>query len=131
MQPVVKKLPTKRGISSTPYDPRKTQALSVERLSNPQIELRNINTRIGFSNCIPPVTNTMKMRNAMHGQFIVGSPLLFHLNPIEHTTKIKSNIIPTEKPLYTEHEYINNMKSLLYFPKIDKLIRVKKLLGYF
>ena len=33
MQTVVKKLPTKRGISSTVYDLRKTQALSVERLS--------------------------------------------------------------------------------------------------
>ena len=32
-QTVVKKLPTKRGISSTLYDPRKTQALSVEILS--------------------------------------------------------------------------------------------------
>ena len=28
-----------------------------------------------------------------------------HLNPIEHKTKIKSNIVSIEKPLYTEHEY--------------------------
>ena len=41
----------------------------------------------------------------MHGQFIVGFPLSFHLNPIEHTSKIKSNIVPIEKHLYTEHEY--------------------------
>ena len=88
MQTVVKKLPTKLEISSTLYDPRNTQALSVERLSKMQSELRNINTRIGFWNCILPVTNTTKMRNTMHGQFIVGSPLSFHLNPIEHTTKI-------------------------------------------
>ena len=81
LQTVVKKLPTKREISSTLYDPRKTQALSVERLSKMQSELRKINTRIGFSNCIPPVTNTTKMRNAMHGLFIVGSPLSFRLNP--------------------------------------------------
>ena len=33
MQTDVKNLPTKRGISSTVYDLRKTQALSVERLS--------------------------------------------------------------------------------------------------
>ena len=70
-----------------------------------QRELRNTNTRIGYSNCIPPVTNTTKMRNAMHGQFIVGFPLSFHLNPIEHASKIKSNIVSIEKHLYTEHEY--------------------------
>ena len=98
MQTVVKKQPTKQGISSTLYDPRKTQALSVERLSKMQSELRNINTCIGFSNCIPPVTNTTKMRNTVHGQFIVGCPLSFYLNPMEHTTKIKSNIVSIKNP---------------------------------
>ena len=39
MQTVVKKLPTKRGISSTLHDPRKIQALSVERLSKMKSEL--------------------------------------------------------------------------------------------
>ena len=70
-----------------------------------QGDLRNINTRIEFSNYIPPVTNTTKMRNTMHGQLIVGSLLSFDLNPIEHTSKIKSNIVSLEKPLCTEHEY--------------------------
>ena len=102
MQTVVKKLPTRRGISSTLNDPRKTQALSVKRLSEMQSELRNTNSRFGFSNCIPPVT---KMQNTMHGPFIVGSLLSFCFNPIEHATKIKSNMVSTEKPLYTEHEY--------------------------
>ena len=36
----------------------------------------------------------------MHGQFILGSPLSFHRNSIEHTTKVKSNIVSIEKPLY-------------------------------
>ena len=94
----MKKLPTKRAISSTLYDPRKTKSLSVERLSKIQSELRNMNTRIGFSNCIPPMTNTTKMRNTMYGRFIVDSPLSFYLNPIEHTTKTKSNIVSVEKP---------------------------------
>ena len=67
MQTVVKKLPTKRGILSTLYDPQKTQALSVERLGKIQSELRNINTRTGFLNCIPSVTNITKMRNTTHG----------------------------------------------------------------
>ena len=93
MQTVVKKLPTKRGISSTLYDPRKkTSSFS---------ELRNINTSIEFSNCIPPVTNSTKMQNATHGQSIVSSRLSFHPKPIEHKTKIKSNIVSIEKPLYT------------------------------
>ena len=70
-----------------------------------QRKLPNINTRIGFSNCIPPATNATKMQNTMHGQFIVGSPLSFHLNPIEHATKIKSNIVSVENSLYTEHKY--------------------------
>ena len=70
-----------------------------------QSELQNINTCIGFSNCIPPVTNSTKIRNTTYGRFIVGSPLSFHLNSIENTTKIKSNIVSIENPLYTEHEY--------------------------
>ena len=105
MQTVEKKVSTKRGISSTIYDPQKSQTLSVERLSKMQSELRNINTRIGFLSCIPSVTNTSKMRNIMHGRFIVGSPQSFHLNPIEHTTKAKSNVVSIENSLYTEHEY--------------------------
>ena len=51
------------------------------------------------------MTNTAKIRNTTYGRFIVGSPLSFHLNSIENTTKIKSNIVSTENPLYTEHEY--------------------------
>ena len=73
MQTVVKKLPTKRGISSTLYDPRKTQALSVERLSKMHNELQNITTRIGFSNCtncIPPVTNTIH-KNAKYNAWAI------------------------------------------------------------
>ena len=49
--------------------------------------------------------NTSKIRNTMHKQFIEASPPSFHINPIEHTTKIKSNIGSIENPLYTEHEY--------------------------
>ena len=52
-----------------------------------QSELRNINTRIGFSNCIPPVAYTTKFQNKMHGQSIIGSPLSFHLKTIAQTTK--------------------------------------------
>ena len=32
-------------------------------------------------------------------------PLSFHLNPIGHTTIIKSNIVSVEKLLTTKHEY--------------------------
>ena len=41
----------------------------------------------------------------MHGQFIIGSPLSFDVNPMEHGTKIKSDIVSAWKPLCTEHEY--------------------------
>ena len=75
------KLSTKRGISSTYYDPRKTQALSVERLSKMQSKLRNSNACTGFSNCISPVKNTKKMPNAMHEQFIVALRYHFILIP--------------------------------------------------
>ena len=77
MQTVVKKLTAKRGISSTLYDPRKTQALSVERLSKMDSELRDITTRIGFSNCtncIPPVTNTIH-KNAKYNAWAICSRL--------------------------------------------------------
>ena len=47
-------------MSSTLYDHRKTQALSAERSTKMQSELQYINIRIGFSNCIPPVTNATK-----------------------------------------------------------------------
>ena len=60
---------------------------------------------IGFSNCIPPVTNTTKILNTMHRQFIVGFPLSFYLNPIEHKTKIKSNAVSIENYQYTEYVY--------------------------
>ena len=75
------KLSTTRGISSTLYDPRKTQALSVERLSKMQSKLRNANARTGFSNCISPVKNTKKMPNTMHVQFIVALRYHFILIP--------------------------------------------------
>ena len=81
MQTVVKKLPTKRGISNTLYDAQKTQALSVERLSKMQSKLLNANARTGFSNCISPVKNTKKIPNTMHVQFIVALRYHFILIP--------------------------------------------------
>ena len=78
-----------------------------------QSELRNINTCIGFSNCIPPVANTIKMRKKMHGQFIAGFPLSFHRNPMEHSTKIKSNIVSIENPVYREYKYQAFSKMLI------------------
>ena len=77
MQTVVKKLPTRRGILSTLCGPRRTQTLSLERLFQMQSELWNINNGIGFSNCIPSVTNTPTTKNtAVYGQFRVGSPFI-------------------------------------------------------
>ena len=41
----------------------------------------------------------------MHGKLILDSTLSFHLNPIEHTTKIKSSAVSIKSAMYTEHEY--------------------------
>ena len=49
MPTVMMKLPTKRGISNTLYDSRKTKALSVEKLSKMQSELQNIAQKMKFS----------------------------------------------------------------------------------
>ena len=81
------KLSTTRGISSTLYDPRKTQALSVERLSKMQSKLLNANARTGFSNCISPVKNTKKIPNTMHVQFIVA--LRYHFILIPQNIQLK------------------------------------------
>ena len=71
----------------------------------------------------------------MHGQFIVGFPLSFHRNPMEHSTNIKSNIVSIENPLYREYEYqaFSKMlidKNLAIVPKNWQLNSSgKKLLG--
>ena len=44
-----------------------------------------------------------QLGNIVQYHEILGSPLSFHLNPIEHITKIKSNIVPIENLLYTEY----------------------------
>ena len=49
MPTVMMKLSTKRGISNTLYDSRKTKALSVEKLSKMQSELQNIAQKMKFS----------------------------------------------------------------------------------
>jgi len=60
---------------------------------------------IGFANCIPYISDDNKFRNTPYGQFLIGSPLSFHLNPIEHTTKVKTNIVTIDNPCYSEHEF--------------------------
>ena len=93
MQTIVKKHVSTKGVSSTFYDPRKIQTLDVERLQIMRQKLHDIDKNIGFSNCVPSINDNTKFRNTAYGQYLIGSPLSFHLNPIEHTTKIKTNII--------------------------------------
>ena len=78
------------------------------------------------------------MRKKIHGQFIVAYyiiPLSFHRNPMEHSSKIKSNIVSIENPLYREYEYeaFSKMlidKNLAIVPKNWQLNSSgKKLLG--
>ena len=66
-----------------------------------QSELRNINTGIGFSNCIAAATSNPTMQSTIFGQLIAYS----RKNSKKYTNKIKINIIVIDNPLYTEHEY--------------------------
>ena len=62
METVVKKLPTKKGISTTLYDPRKKQTISFDKVNKMQQNLRTINTHIGFENCMPPLSHNSSLR---------------------------------------------------------------------
>ena len=50
----------------------------------------NIDTRIGFSHCIP--NETVEYVNTKYGGFLLCSPISFHLRPIEVNFHILSNI---------------------------------------
>ena len=50
----------------------------------------NIDKRIGFGHCIP--NETVKYVNTKYGDFPLGSPISFHLQPIEDNFHILSNI---------------------------------------
>ena len=50
----------------------------------------NIDQRIGVGHCIP--NETVEYVNTKYGDFPLGSPISFHLQPIENNFHIISNI---------------------------------------
>jgi len=91
MSTTIKKQINKHGINSTLFDPRinhdnTTFQKDILQFKN---KLQNEDCRIGFAHCIPDSVNYVKTK---FGQFPLGSPLSFHLQPIEDSFKILTNI---------------------------------------
>ena len=83
MSTSISKDPTKRGITSTLYDPHKifdTEAFYT-RVNNFKTSLWKENPLIGFSHCVP--TSGFSYVGTTHGMFLLGSPLSFHLQAME------------------------------------------------
>ena len=81
MDTVIQRQTVSKGISSTLFDPRRKDSRLVSP-ENLQSKLRNKNKNIGFVCSFPPVDSEKKKINTKYGQFIFGSPLSFHLNPV-------------------------------------------------
>ena len=88
----VQKSVDKRGISSTLYDPRKKKSADKYGERKLQAETISINKNIGFACCVPPRDKWNIITNTPHGQFVNGSPLSFHLNPIVFDRDVHTNI---------------------------------------
>lgn len=105
MDTVIQSQTTSRGISSTLYDPRRDKDTPQDSLNLMQAKLQERDKKIGFACCVPPVGLNQEEINTKFGQFVVGSPLSFHLNPVGFTTKVETNINKIKNPLYSEHDY--------------------------
>ena len=107
MQTTVQKQTTKKGISSTLYDPRllKFKEVDWEKIAVCKERMAANNTKSTFLTCASNVP--LGKINTPYGMFDVGSPLSFHLNPVDFTTKIVTNIDHIDTPLYTEHDFLN------------------------
>ena len=88
----VQKSVDKRKISSTLYDPRKKKSADKYGERKLQAETISINKNIGFACCVPPRDKWNIITNTPHGQFVNGSPLSFHLNPIVFDRDVHTNI---------------------------------------
>lgn len=103
MDTTVQKSTSKRGISLTLYDPR---------------DLASKNRNIGFLCSVPNSVLENETINTRYGQFLVGSPLSFHLSPVGFCTNILTNITKIEMPNYTIHQF---QKLPLYFIKTKNM----------
>ena len=92
MSAIIKKQADKQGISSTLYDPRiyVDNERFMQKVKKFKLQIMNIDKRIGFGHCIPH--ETVEYVNTKYGDFILGSPISFHLQPIDDNFHIPSNI---------------------------------------
>ena len=92
MSTTIKKQADKQGISSTLYDPRiyVDNERFMQKVKKFKLQIMNIDKRFGFGHCIPH--ETVDYVNTKCGHFPLGSPISFHLQPIEDNFHILSNI---------------------------------------
>ena len=92
MSTTTKRQADKQGISSTLYDPRMyvDNERFMQKVKKFKLQIMNIDKRIGFGHCIPH--ETVEYVNTKYGDFPFGSPIAFHLQPIEDNLHIFSNI---------------------------------------
>ena len=104
---IIQSQTSSRGISSTLFDPRRLNNSEVysNRLLQMQNNLSLKDKKIGFSCCVPPKESVKGTINTRYGEFVIGSPLSFHLNTIGFATKVETNIMKLDNPVYTVHEY--------------------------
>ena len=88
----IKKQAEKQGISSTLYDPKiyVDNGRFIQKVKKFKLHIMNIYKRIGFGHCIP--NETVEYVNKKYEDFPLGSPISFHLEPIEDNFHILSNI---------------------------------------
>lgn len=100
MATTIQKLPSKRGISSTLFEPRKEQHVldTNDAIETFKKRLEKIDSRMGFVCAIPPKEAWTEVRETPHGNFIVGSPLACHLHPIGFDRTVTTNIATLENP---------------------------------
>ena len=105
MENTVQKQPSSKGITSTLYDPRKVddRAINWEKFNLLKERLAERNNKTPFVICVPPKCDGKKV-NTRYGMFPIGSPLSFHLNPVEFTTDIITNIPKLSMSPFTTHE---------------------------
>ena len=92
MSTTIKKQAEKQEISSTLYDPRicVDNKRFMQKVKKSKLRIMNIDKRIGFGHCIP--NETVEYVNTKYEDFPLGSPISFHLQPIEDIFHILSNI---------------------------------------
>ena len=92
MLTTIKKQAEKQGISSTLYDPRiyVDNERFMQKVKKFKLQIMNIDKRIGFGDCI--LNETVEYVNTKYGDFPLGSPISFRLQPIEDNFDILSNI---------------------------------------